>query len=1725
MSILEKLSANNAFGGVLTKFKFESPALGHLTTQFNLFIPPGVSLENKAPVLFYLAGLECTEDHGPQKGGFLRDAASEGIALVFPDTSPRGAGVEGENDDWTWGTGAGFYVDATSQKWSKHYNMYTHVRVEIPSILEKQNLPLDFTRQSVFGHSMGGHGALTLYLKSLGSSQPFLSASAFAPVSNPTKCPWGETAFGKYLEGGIEEGKAHDATELIAKVQQKVNILIDYGDEDKFYHNKQLLPENFQETAAKAGHGPDEIIVNKHAGYNHSYYFISTFAEQHIKYEEQLTQKPKKIKFTDNDAPTVSKLATTEVDFPRGGGTHLTPLEYKNIRAEAIREADAETIFANSEGKKGKKRKHGKDDDDDTKRLKSKGSKKDLKDDIKKKDDNIRVEHLNYKRIVEGMKIFGKIIAVQPLALLVSLPCQLVGHIPITNVSSQLTKQLEQLDEEDEGALMAQDDEDEESFNSKRPLDLFEMFKVGQYVRTVVTAVRLPGATAGGIIGLRGRMDEVERASQRVELSLVPQHVNAGVSKDDLVPGFVLPAAVQSVEDHGYILDLGVTEITGFLSFKIAEKAELPKLRVGYSLDVCVSKVAENKRTCTVSVEPEKIKSSTLTALTSVTSVLPGTLVQALITAVLSSGLNVQVLGFLNGTIDISHIASQDFPEKFKLGQKIKARVLWDIASLEPRQFSLSLLPHIINLDNPRMNDGQLIQEGFPVGTILDSVKVVRTESEYGLNIQVQEDVPGYTYIRHVSDDHIPSLSPTTGLWKVGTVHRARVTGFHALDGVLQLSMQQSVLDRKFLQVQDVTVGEVLKATVKKLTPTALFVSLSGNIDAVIWPNHYADIMLKHPQKRFKEGATIKCRVLVVNPDKKRIILTAKRTLIESELPIISNFEDAKTGAIAHAVVYKVTPKGLMVEFYNNLTAYVSSKEASETPLANLEEAFPIGKPVKVRILQVNPEERRIAASIRQSDAPKAPDVQALQIGETVNGQVQAVHKEHIVITLKPSEITALLSLKNLANSRNTTEAQARTGIAVGEEIDDLIVVSQNPEKGIVIVSKRPKDKPPKDNLPGNEGMTAKAIQKGQLLSARVTDYKHGATVLHISADLKGILHPTDISDDYEKEDLIPSIGTVVQGVVLNVDRHKKQVILSTRPSQVSPVDHARPKDPEITSIDDLKVGLSIRGFIKNITDHGLYVTVGHKLDARVQIKELFDEYIKDWKPRFSISQLVSGKIAKINKEAKQIEMTLRSGPVELSLADFHQGQKVDGFVKARETYGLFIQLKDTKISGLCHKSEISDNDKADIQQVLQGFAVGDPVKAIILEIDLEKRRISFGLKPSYFSPSDIDMNEVGAPEDEDEDGEAIQLETVQGEEDDDSDDEVQQLDDGQRSMTNLQPKTLESSDVGPVLKTIGFQWSAPVQDMEDNETSSSDDSGEESDREQKKSKKKKKKVIEYDRTGDMHTRRPESTDDFERVLLGSPNSSFLWIQYMSFQLQLSEIEKAREVGKRALRTINFREEDEKLNVWIALLNLENQFGTDETLDAVFKDAARANDSKTIHLRLATIFDESGRHERVVEQYQKTCKKFGQSSKVWTLFAEYYFKHQNFDAARQLLPRSLQSLEKRKHIKTISRFAILEYKLGEPERGKTIFEGIVDSHPKRWDLWSVYIDMEALQNNIQSIRNLLDRVLSLKMTSFKAKAFFKKWLELEKRIGDVDGESNVKAKAIEWTQKAGAGAL
>lgn len=269
-------------------------------------------------------------------------------------------------------------------------------------------------------------------------------------------------------------------------------------------------------------------------------------------------------------------------------------------------------------------------------------------------------------------------------------------------------------------------------------------------------------------------------------------------------------------------------------------------------------------------------------------------------------------------------------------------------------------------------------------------------------------------------------------------------------------------------------------------------------------------------------------------------------------------------------------------------------------------------------------------------------------------------------------------------------------------------------------------------------------------------------------------------------------------------------------------------------------------------------------------------------------------------------------------------------------------------------------------------------MKAVIIGID--KARISLSLKPSFFNEEDFEEgadNNEPTPEpsgvakndnvetSDDDDNEEGGISDSEGEGDDVMDLDIDQALVHSRPVSAQKPPVVSKAPISSLVLSGGFQWSFGEQQLGDDYDveSPSSESDLEGDEYGKRKTKRRRKAIEHDLTADMHTKAPESNADFERLLLGSPNSSYLWIQYMSFQLQLSEVEKSREIGRRAIETINFREEQEKLNVWIALLNLENVYGTLESLETTFKQAARANDSKTVHLRLASIFDQSDKLE------------------------------------------------------------------------------------------------------------------------------------------------------------------
>jgi S-formylglutathione hydrolase len=263
------LSEHACFGGVQRFYQHDSSAIG-LPMRFSVYLPPDAA-GKQLPVLFYLAGLTCTEETFMIKAGAQRVAAELGA-------SPRGAAVPGESDSWDFGVGAGFYLDATAEPWARHYRMESYI-LELRE-LALGLLPADPRRVGIFGHSMGGHGALTLALR---HPDLFRSVSAFAPIAAPIRCPWGQKAFGNYLGPDQTGWRAHDASELVKDAGRAVfpdGILVDQGLADKFLA-EQLHPEAFEEACRAAG---QPLELRRHAGYDHGYYFIASFVEDHLRF-------------------------------------------------------------------------------------------------------------------------------------------------------------------------------------------------------------------------------------------------------------------------------------------------------------------------------------------------------------------------------------------------------------------------------------------------------------------------------------------------------------------------------------------------------------------------------------------------------------------------------------------------------------------------------------------------------------------------------------------------------------------------------------------------------------------------------------------------------------------------------------------------------------------------------------------------------------------------------------------------------------------------------------------------------------------------------------------------------------------------------------------------------------------------------------------------------------------------------------------------------------------------------------------------------------------------------------------------------------------------------------------------------------------------------------------------------------------------------------------------
>ncbi|MDG2271499.1 MAG: S-formylglutathione hydrolase [Halioglobus sp.] len=278
MNSLATIMDVSSFGGKQMRFSHASNTLD-CDMKFSVYLPPAAQ-HGAVPVLYWLSGLTCTDENFVQKAGAQQYAAKHSIAIVSPDTSPRGQGVPDDPEaSYDFGLGAGFYVNAEQEPWSRNYRMYDYIINELPQLVAI-NLPIDCKRAGIFGHSMGGHGALTIALK---NTERYRSVSAFAPICSPTNCPWGQKALGHYIGSDRERWKDYDTVELVAASQQHLPILVDQGGADDFL-TQQLKTELLEQASADANY---PMTIRRQPDYDHSYFFIASFIGEHIEFHKR----------------------------------------------------------------------------------------------------------------------------------------------------------------------------------------------------------------------------------------------------------------------------------------------------------------------------------------------------------------------------------------------------------------------------------------------------------------------------------------------------------------------------------------------------------------------------------------------------------------------------------------------------------------------------------------------------------------------------------------------------------------------------------------------------------------------------------------------------------------------------------------------------------------------------------------------------------------------------------------------------------------------------------------------------------------------------------------------------------------------------------------------------------------------------------------------------------------------------------------------------------------------------------------------------------------------------------------------------------------------------------------------------------------------------------------------------------------------------------------------
>ncbi|XP_027934864.1 rRNA biogenesis protein RRP5 isoform X1 [Vigna unguiculata] len=951
---------------------------------------------------------------------------------------------------------------------------------------------------------------------------------------------------------------------------------------------------------------------------------------------------------------------------------------------------------------------------------------------------------------------------------------------------------------------------------------------------------------------------------------------------------------------------------------------------------------------------------------------------------------------------------------------------------------------------------------------------------------------------------------------------------------------------------KELVLHQTVKAVVEIVKENYMVVSIPEN-DHVIGYASISDYNTQRfPHKQYQNGQSVIATVMALpSPETLGRLLLLLNEVNETASSKRSKKSSYKVGTLVEAEITDIKMLELKLKFGIGLHGRIHITEVHNgNDLKNPFSSYKIGQTVTARIVAKpnetdgNRKGSQWELSVRPEMVTGSSDIDDVSgnlefiIGQCVSGYVSKVESEWVWLTISRNVRAQIYILDSATEPRELEDFQNR--FHVGQHVSGH-VVSFNTEKKLLRLVLHPfstlpcrTNEEPQINIMDKD--LAAYVHEGKVLAGRVSKILPGVggLLVQISPRSFGKVHFTEIADTWVDDPLSGyHEGQFVKCVVLEITHIEKgitHVDLSLRSSSVKPSQDSADFESVVDGngkwvekIEDLHLDMIINGYIKNVTPKGCFIMLSRKIDARILLSNLSDQYVKEPEKEFSVGKLVSGRVISVEPLSKRVEVSLRTstGPKTskseiVDFSKFHVGDIISGRIKRVESFGLFIAIDNTNMVGLCHVSEISD---IEIENIEANYKTGERVNARILKVDEERHRVSLGMKNSYMM-----------------DGTLLQIMSKEG-----SDELIEA--DGLKSITSMH-SLLETSNLAaddevnqfPILSGSLDRGDVPPLDVSlddfdqidvNNANSQSKEHGNEEviiheknkRREKKKAKEEREKQIRAAEERLLEEDVPRTADEFEKLIRSSPNSSFIWINYMDFMISMADVEKARSIAERALMTINVREENEKLNIWKAYFNLENKYGnpSQEAVMKVFLRALQYNDPKKVYLALLGMYERTEQHNLADELLNKMTKKFKHSCKVWLRRIQSLLK-QNQDGIQPLIDRASLSLPKHKHIKFFSQAAILEFKVGVPDRGRSLFEKILREYPKRTDLWSVYLDQEIHHKDEDIIRALFERAVSLSLPPKKMKFLFKKYLDYEKSQGDDERIESVKRKAMEYVE-------